>query len=144
MPSDKGKASAMIARSENHEVETTSAQYGVQRYVGVLSELSTRGAGKSNAGLDVRAASNDQQPRDSSGERSHGSGVVDFFCRRGRAPAGQPLLRALARTLRPLDVDLIRTLGSLGQHDHVLSVHLGEAADHRQAVLVAASPIQYN
>jgi hypothetical protein len=41
MPSDQRKANAMIARSKNHAVEATSAQYGVQRYFEVLSELST-------------------------------------------------------------------------------------------------------
>jgi hypothetical protein len=51
------------------------------------------------------------------------------------------LLGALARALRPLEVDLLRTLGGLGQHDHVIGVHLGEAADHGEVVFVAAAPV---
>src|SRR2546421_9146678 len=73
-------------------------------------------------------------------QRGLAARVVDLFLR----ASAQPALRTLSRTLGPRAVDLVRTLGGVGEADHLVVAHLGEAAGDRELVLVTPGAIRHH
>ena len=71
------------------------------------------------------------------GQSGLGTGEVNVAL----APA-QPALGAVSGPLRAIAVDLVRTLGVLGQHDDLVVPDFGEAAGQRQVRLARARAVR--
>ena len=59
-----------------------------------------------------------------------------------RSDAREPDSLVVLRALRPVAVDLVGPLRGVGQDDHLVVAHLGEAARHREVTLLAADAVR--
>src|SRR5439155_13569257 len=83
----------------------------------------------------------DLEPREGPGQGRQRACVIDLLGWRCRALPRQSLLGSLLGALGTLPVDLLRPLGALGEDDHALTAHLGEAADHGEVLLLPAMAV---